>query len=158
MHLEMPRRQEFRHAREVLLARRGLETITGERNENRSPLPTAIERGPSANRPAAPLWLMDGDYIYPLHVGLNTLGRSPTNDLVFKNDLVSRRHCTILVHASNRVEVHDTASLNGTYVNGQRLSGPTTLHPGDEIRLCNVQLVFMTEDAALAEGPATVHE
>ena len=32
----------------------------------------------------------------------------------------------------------------GTYVNGLRLSGPTQLVAGDEIRMCDRQFIFMT--------------
>src|SRR4051794_17863830 len=95
VHLEMPRRQEYRHAREVLLGARGWETMAGEMKEGGPPSPPAIGRSPDpeASPPPVQLWLIDRDYIYPLHVGLNTVGRSPDNDIVIHDGYVSRRHC-----------------------------------------------------------------
>ena len=76
---------------------------------------------------------------------MNTIGRLPDNDVVIEGPYVSRRHCAILVHASQGCELHDIASKNGTYVNGLRLCGPTPLASGDEIRMCERQFVFMSK-------------
>src|SRR5262249_40253345 len=89
-------------------------------------------------------WLSDGECIYPLRVGVNTVGRSRDNDVVLDDVCVSRRHFAILVHSTETSEVHDTASKNGTYLNGNRLSEPTILKPGDEIRISNRQFIFRT--------------
>jgi pSer/pThr/pTyr-binding forkhead associated (FHA) protein len=90
--------------------------------------------------------LLDKDYVYPLKFGLNTIGRMPDNDVVVQDACVSRRHCAIMVHASNVCELHDVASKNGTFINGRRLTGPTPLAPGDEICMCSRQLVFVSKD------------
>ena len=59
-------------------------------------------------------------------------------------------HAAILVHLNDGCELHDTASKNGTFLNGQRIAGPTSIKAGDEIRLCDRTMVF----AAGAEAPA----
>jgi pSer/pThr/pTyr-binding forkhead associated (FHA) protein len=88
---------------------------------------------------------MDRESVYPLKIGLNTVGRLSDNDVVLEDPYVSRRHCAVVIHAANGTcELHDVASKNGTYLNGNRLSGPTPLVSGDEIRLCDRQLVFIT--------------
>jgi pSer/pThr/pTyr-binding forkhead associated (FHA) protein len=92
-------------------------------------------------------WLTDNRYVYPLRPGINTVGRSPENDVVLQDCYISRRHCAILVHGGNRCELHDTASKNGILVNGRKLSGPTALRPGDEVRLCDLRLIFMSRHA-----------
>jgi pSer/pThr/pTyr-binding forkhead associated (FHA) protein len=92
---------------------------------------------------AAKFVLMDRDYVYPLKVGLNTIGRMPDNDVVLEDAYVSRRHCAVLVHAGDQCELHDVASKNGTFLNGHKISGPTRLKSGDEIRMCNKLLVFV---------------
>src|SRR5207237_3501868 len=98
-------------------------------------------------------WLMDKEAIYPLKVGVNTIGRLPDNDVVVQAPYVSRRHCAILVHAGDGCELHDIASKNGTYLNGRRLEGPTPINRGDEIRMCDRQMVFMNKTGgAAAEG------
>jgi hypothetical protein len=151
VHLESTRRQEFRRAREALLNARGWQTLAAEGGPEPGlgiADPHTLIQGP-ARRPPPDLgfWLVDKDFIYPLKIGLNTVGRAPDNDVVLADSYVSRRHCAILVHAGTQCEVHDTASKNGTFINGQRIPGPTRLNPGDEIRLCDRQLIFMTKDA-----------
>ena len=78
-----------------------------------------------------------------MKVGINTVGRSPENDVIVQDSYISRRHCAILVHVGAGCELYDTASKNGTYVNGQRIGGPTHLRSGDEIRICDQRLVFV---------------
>ena len=91
--------------------------------------------------------LADDQYVYPLKVGLNTVGRSADNDIVVPDCFISRRHCAILIHLQNGYELHDTASKNGTFLNGGKLAHPTPLKPGDVIRICGRQFVFVTKDA-----------
>ena len=73
---------------------------------------------------------------------LNTIGRMPNNDIVFTERTISRRHCVILVHARGSCDLHDTASRNGTFVNGQRVRCPVSLRAGDTIQLCRKELFF----------------
>jgi hypothetical protein len=160
VHLEDPRRQEFRRAREALLDARGNQTIAGENLDRggwRSADPFTLVENHAARVPAGlKCWLLDKEYVYPLRTGLNTIGRAPDNDVVVQDSYVSRRHCAIVVHTGDGFELHDIASKNGTYLNGRRLEGPTKLHPGDEIRVCDRQLVFMSRDAA-PEHPGHQH-
>jgi pSer/pThr/pTyr-binding forkhead associated (FHA) protein len=166
VHLDVPRRQEYRRARQALLQARGQHTLCAEQqHDDDSDSATVIHQVPGHEHSvAAPVemdfWLLDRDYIYPLKVGLNTLGRSPDNDVVVQDSFVSRRHCALLVHLGDGCEVHDTASKNGTYVNGHRLSGPTRLHTGDEIRVCDRQFVFhsRTETADFPLQARTISE
>ena len=48
---------------------------------------------------------------------------------------ISRRHCVITVHATGGCELYDTASRNGTCVNGRKVRRADLL-PGNVIRLC----------------------
>jgi hypothetical protein len=158
IHLELPRRQEFRAARDALLHARGHNTLCAEGQAGFAGLVasnlTAVEKlGPCA-RTAAKFVLMDHDYVYPLKIGLNTIGRMPDNDVVVEDAYVSRRHCAVLVHAGNFCELHDVASKNGTFLNGCKIEGPTRLKPGDEIRMCNRNLVFMSS-AVEGDSPMT---
>jgi hypothetical protein len=150
VHLDPVRRQEFRRAREELLHARGWQTIAGEQHigvgTSRGNDNTIIPKGEDRAPPGLKYWLIDRDYVYPLKVGLNTVGRAPDNDVVVQDAYVSRRHCAILVHAGDGCELHDTASKNGTYLNGRKLAGPTRLNPGDEIRMCDQQFIFMSRN------------
>ena len=155
LHLDSTRRQEFRRAREALLQARGNETIYAERKraEESDPGTTFIHNN-KANAPPSNLevWLVDREFIYPLKVGLNTLGRSADNDVVVEDLYISRRHCAILVHHDNSCVLQDVASKNGTFINGARIAGPTPLKAGDEIRICNRNFVFQTR-VANPNGP-----
>ncbi len=154
IHLEAGRRQDFRQARDALLGARGSQTMAlenqggpvGAAEPNNTAIQNVDNRAPTGVR----FLLMDQDYIYPLKVGLNTIGRMPDNDVVLQDPFVSRRHCAILVHAGAACEVHDIASKNGTFLNGKKIDGPTALASGDEIRMCGKQLVFLTK----SDGPA----
>jgi hypothetical protein len=145
LHLEAPRRQEYRRARDVLLGARGSQTIFACRDDDSQAFSrTVIQKQDGGADPELTCWLLDGEFLYPLHIGVNTLGRSNDNDLVVDDAYVSRRHGAILVHVNESYELHDTASKNGIYLNGTRLSGPAILNSGDEIRVSNRQFVFLT--------------
>jgi hypothetical protein len=149
VHLEPVRRQDYRRARDLLLQARGGQTLCAERQLDDPELhsPTLIHK----NNPLPTdlhYYLVDRDFLYPLKVGVNTLGRSSDNDVVVEDAFVSRRHCAILVHLAGGCELHDTASKNGTYVNGRRSSGPVALQSGDEIRISGQQFVFLARSGA----------
>jgi hypothetical protein len=154
VHLEDPRRDEFRRARDLLLEARGERTACVEEQEyaafNRSR--TAIQKSKGLP-PQVGFAVVDRDSVYPLKVGLNTIGRLPDNDVVLDDPYVSRRHCAILVHAGEGCELHDVASKNGTFLNGNRISGPTPLSSGDEIQMCDRHLVFVRKGDAPKADP-----
>jgi adenylate cyclase len=64
----------------------------------------------------------------------NSLGRHPNNTIQLLDKIVSKEHC-ILELRDGRFILRDLGSLNGTYVNGERVRGETFLKHGDEIAL-----------------------
>jgi len=151
VHLTYPRRQEFRQAREDVLHARGNETL---QLEGEMPAARIEERGPvdsQANTASIELpfryALMDGDEVFPLKVGLNTVGRASENDVILKENYVSRRHCAIVVHASSGCEIFDMASRNGTFLNDRTLKAPHTLRSGDRVRICDRTFTFVERAA-----------
>jgi FHA domain len=63
------------------------------------------------------------------------LGREHgTADLVIEDPGVSRRHARVFPENGTLV-VEDLGSSNGTYVNGERISGPVEVAAGDEVQL-----------------------
>ncbi|HZT79393.1 MAG TPA: FHA domain-containing protein [Gemmataceae bacterium] len=146
IHLDPPRRQEYRRARAALLGARGWQTLAAEQQQGADGSdgpPNTVLQSTDRPPPGLKFWLADKQDVYPLKTGLNTIGRAPENDVVVEDPYVSRRHCAILVHAGDGCELHDTASKNGTYLNGRRLAAPTLLRPGDEIRMCDRSFVFL---------------
>lgn len=70
----------------------------------------------------------------PLHQGVLQLGRDPHSDVVLPDASASWHHAR-LVRAKSGFVLEDLGSLNGTWVNGRRLSAPHPLAPGDRLRL-----------------------
>ncbi len=70
-----------------------------------------------------------------------TIGRDPASDLVLQDNLASRRHAQIRREEGEAV-LHDLKSVNGTFVNRVRITGPWPIRPGDVIHLGRTGLVF----------------
>lgn len=76
----------------------------------------------------------------PLGTRRLTAGRHPESDLFLDDVTVSRRHAEV-VYTDAGYEVIDAGSLNGTYVNRQRIER-TLLQHGDEVQIGKFKLVF----------------
>ena len=61
-------------------------------------------------------------------------GRNKTNDIVFKDSFVSRKHCTIFFK-DNKYFLEDLKSQNGTYINGKLIKEVIELKNNDIISL-----------------------
>jgi pSer/pThr/pTyr-binding forkhead associated (FHA) protein len=70
-------------------------------------------------------------------------GRHPDSDIFLDDVTVSRRHAELARGASGWV-VRDVGSLNGTYVNRQRIEDEAALTNGDEVQIGRFKLVFLT--------------
>lgn len=65
-----------------------------------------------------------------------TIGRiTENNDIVINDEKVSRSHLQMIMDDNGNYSVIDLDSTNGTYVNGQRISGEVRLQPCDEVRI-----------------------
>src|SRR5271165_3870208 len=65
---------------------------------------------------------------------INSLGRHPNNTIQLLDKIVSKEHCILELRESHFV-LRDLGSLNGTYVNGERVRGEILLKHGDDIAL-----------------------
>ncbi len=75
------------------------------------------------------------------------VGRDDECDLVIPDRQVSRRHASIHVEEDHYV-LQDLNSKNGTFLNGQLISEPQTLHDGDEIQIAfSCKLTFVGAEA-----------
>jgi adenylate cyclase len=79
---------------------------------------------------------------------VNSLGRHPNNSIQLLDRIVSKEHC-IVEQRGARWVLRDLGSLNGTYVNEQRVAGESFLAHGDQIALGNTRAVF--QDVAVAQ-------
>jgi pSer/pThr/pTyr-binding forkhead associated (FHA) protein len=73
------------------------------------------------------------------------IGRSPNSAYPIPNDTVSARHARLSYH-HNQWWVEDLNSTNGTYLNDERLTFPTVIVSGDELRCGKVSLMVRIED------------
>lgn len=62
-----------------------------------------------------------------------SIGRSPDNGIVIDNPAVSHYHARVF-NEENRLMLEDFGSMNGTFVNGQRVK-MVTLKPGDSVAI-----------------------
>lgn len=88
-----------------------------------------VQRGPSAGA----RFLLDTEVI--------TVGRHPESDIFLDDVTVSRRHATFNRSRQGYV-VDDLGSLNGTYVNRDRIDGKVTLTGGDEVQIGKFRLIY----------------
>ena len=99
-----------------------------------------VMRGPNAGS----RFRLDGE--------LTTAGRHPDSDIFLDDVTVSRRHAEFYRHGA-RFTVRDVGSLNGTYVNRERIE-EAELTGGDEVQIGKFRLLFLTSQD-LGPGPPT---
>lgn len=85
-------------------------------------------------------YLLDEDEI--------TVGRDPSSDILLDDSTVSRTHA-VFRRINGNYSVIDAGSLNGTYVNRQRVDSQE-LKNGDEIILGKFRLVYFTNKSVIA--------
>jgi pSer/pThr/pTyr-binding forkhead associated (FHA) protein len=96
-----------------------------------------VQRGPNAGS----RFLLDKD--------LTTVGRHPDSDIFLDDVTVSRRHAEFS-RAGDGFVVRDVGSLNGTYLNRERIE-TTAVHSGDEVQVGKFRLLFFTHPAGGSE-------
>lgn len=81
--------------------------------------------------------------VYALESDQIIIGRDSSNEIPVNDAEVSRRHARLAFQGGKYV-LDDMGSTNGTFVNGQRLTGPRVLKSGEVISL-GEQIVFVYE-------------
>lgn len=66
-----------------------------------------------------------------------TIGRSLENDVPIDDPCASRHHLQIIQHDDGHFTLSDFGSTNGTYVNGQKITGEIFLNENDIVRIGN---------------------
>ena len=106
----------------------GIGLVAGQRKKGAGAWVITVTQGPAA--------LMG--VTVPVN-GPVVIGRSPGADIVIGDDFVSGKHARVSPAGDGAV-LEDLGSTNGTVLNGQRLSVPTQLRPGDAIDIGSVRL------------------
>jgi len=100
-------------------------------------------------------WLKYRGSRIALRGGETVVGRSPYCSVVINSRRVSRQHCALKVNGEALI-LSDLGSANGTWVNGEAISGPTHLRDGDLIELGDESLeVQVNQPLPPREAPAT---
>lgn len=73
-----------------------------------------------------------------------TIGRHPDSDIFLDDVTVSRHHVEITEVATGGYHIRDTGSLNGTYVNRERVA-EAFLTPGDELQIGRFRLRYLVD-------------
>ena len=79
------------------------------------------------------------------------VGRSPDVDVPIGDASISRRHCQFFLNANDALSVRDFDSLNGTYIDDQRIKNRATLIPGCTVRVGSVCLKLEWTDEDVTE-------
>ncbi len=89
---------------------------------------------------------------------VNSLGRHPNNSIQLLDKIVSKEHCIIELRGTQFI-LRDLGSLNGTFINNERVRGEAPLKHGDEIALGSTRGRFddtPSPVAGTAGGPPPV--
>ncbi|MDQ1402111.1 MAG: hypothetical protein QOG03_427 [Actinomycetota bacterium] len=92
-----------------------------------------VKRGPNAGS----RYILDRE--------VTRAGRHPDSDIFLDDITVSRRHAEFH-HRADGYVVRDVGSLNGTYLNRERID-ENLLAAGDEVQIGKFKLVFLAEAA-----------
>jgi predicted component of type VI protein secretion system len=84
----------------------------------------------------------------------STVGRGRDCSIMLRHPLVSRQHCEIF-EIGGALMVRDLGSLNGTFVNNQRIEGDAPLQPGQLLTIGTVTFRAMYEAGATDSAPPT---
>jgi len=87
---------------------------------------------------------------YLLDTDVTTVGRHPDSEIFLDDITVSRRHAVVRRHADG-FEVSDVGSLNGTYVNHERVE-TAPLHSFDELQVGRFVLTLLVGEAEEQAG------
>jgi hypothetical protein len=78
---------------------------------------------------------------FALEAGVTRVGRDPDSEIFLDDITVSRRHAELVTN-DKVTTVRDVGSLNGTYVNRERIE-ETALASGDELQIGKFKLLFL---------------
>lgn len=101
---------------------------------SKSPSPRATLR---ARKATSKLVIIDGPLegtVIPLGTSTITFGRAADSTVVLEDDFVSNQHARLVLNGTHWI-VEDLGSTNGTWINRDKVSTPTVLQSGAQLRI-----------------------
>jgi pSer/pThr/pTyr-binding forkhead associated (FHA) protein len=90
---------------------------------------------------------------HELKVDKTTIGRVDDNTFPIAEASISSHHCEVFLRGSE-VVIKDLNSTNGTFINGDKITGEAVLKSGQILRLGQIELRLEAEEAAVAPAAA----
>ena len=97
-------------------------------------------------------WLEYQGHTLELRNGTVVVGRSSSCHVVLDDGLVSRRHAQFVI-GPKTVLIEDLGSVNGVYLNGERITGPKNLRDGDRVQVGKQDFVLRSATKVLPAEP-----
>ena len=101
---------------------------------SKSPSPRATLR---ARKATSKLVIIDGPLegtVIPLGTSTITFGRAADSTVVLEDDFVSNQHARLVLNGTHWI-VEDLGSTNGTWINRDKVTTPTVLQSGAQLRI-----------------------
>ena len=96
--------------------------------------------------------------VFPIESRSTVMGRNPECDIVLDVGAVSRQHARI-INEQGQFYVEDQGSRNGTFLNGNLVTGRQLLEENDQLRICDLVFVFHHGTASnLEDAPETISD
>jgi DNA-binding winged helix-turn-helix (wHTH) protein len=99
-------------------------------------------------------WLEWDRLRFPLALGAHVIGRDPDVEVRLDDSTVSRRHARLVVTTEGTV-LEDFGSKNGTFLGGERVTGPVRLADGDAIRIGSLLVTFRSRSLMMSTDTQT---
>lgn len=101
---------------------------------SKAPNPRATLR---TRKATSKLVIIDGPLegtVVPLGTTTITFGRAADSTVVLEDDFVSNQHARLVPNGSHWM-VEDLGSTNGTWINRDKVTSPTVLQPGSQLKI-----------------------
>lgn len=107
-----------------------------------------IDTQDDAGRTLVRFWLEFQGNTLELRPGTMVVGRSSGCNVVLDDGLVSRRHAQFVI-GPKLVVLEDLGSVNGVYLNGERIATPRNLRDGDRVQIGKQDFVLRSATKVL---------
>jgi len=84
---------------------------------------------------------------FPIHSDPFTVGRQTDSSLCLPKGCISKNHAELTFQSDGRIVLTDLGSTNGTYVNGEQISGDTVVNEDDIIQFATIVFRIGSDNA-----------